>query len=89
LATFAGLYDGVKPGGFYVIEDMHTSYMPRGYEGGPPGTPDTSVSLVGGLLDGVNRRFVEKEYPDDAAALTPVAEVHLYEKIAFLRRPVD
>jgi hypothetical protein len=89
LATFAGLYDAVMPGGFYVIEDMHTSYMPRGYEGGPPGTPDTSVSLVGGLLDGVNRRFVEKEYPDDAAALTPVAEVHLYEKIAFLRRPVE
>jgi cephalosporin hydroxylase len=87
LATFEGLYDSVAPGGYYVIEDMHTSYWPRGYEGGPPGMDGTSVSLIRGLLDGVNRRYAAKEYPDEAAALTPVDAVHVFEKIAFLKRP--
>ena len=73
--------------GYYVIEDMHTSYWPRGYEGGPPGMDGTSVSLIRGLLDGVNRRYAAKEYPDEAAALTPVDAVHVFEKIAFLKRP--
>jgi hypothetical protein len=87
LATFAGLYNSVAPGGYYVIEDMHTSYWPNGYEGGPPGMEGTSVSLVRGLLDGVNRRYAMRDYPDEANALTPVDEVHLFEKIAFLRKP--
>lgn len=88
ITTFRALYDSVTPGGFYVIEDMHTSYWPRGYEGGPPGMDNTSVALVRGMLDGVNQRYAAKEYPDEAAALDPVAEVHLYEKIAFLKRPI-
>jgi hypothetical protein len=87
LATFAGLYTSVAPGGYYVIEDMHTSYWSQGYEGGPPGMAGTSVDLIRGLLDGVNRRYAERDYPDETAALIPVDSVQLFEKIAFLRKP--
>jgi hypothetical protein len=32
LETVEGLYDAVAPGGDHVIEDMHTTYWPRGLE---------------------------------------------------------
>jgi hypothetical protein len=85
-ASFAGLFDAVRPGGFYVIEDMHTAYWEGAYEGGPPGTGGTSVELVAGLLDGVNRRHVAERYPELAATLPLVDEIHVYPRIAFLRR---
>lgn len=87
LATFDGLYTAVAPGGYYVIEDMHTSYWARGYEGGPPGMEGTSISLMRDLLDGVNRRYAARDYPTEASALIPVDSVQVFEKIAFLRKP--
>lgn len=89
LASFAGLFSAVAPGGFYVIEDMHTAYWTNAYAGGPPGHPDTSVTLVAGLIDAVNREHVAKTYPAAAAALPPVHALHVYEKIAFIQKQSD
>ena len=85
-ASFAGLFGAVKPGGFYVIEDMHTSYWTGRYEGGPPGHPDTSVKLVQGLLDAVNRGRMTETYPAEAAAQPPVDALHIYPEIAFVSK---
>ena len=84
-ASFTGLYSAVKPGGWYVIEDMQTAYTPS-YGGGAPGTVDTSVTLVQRLMDSVNREYVAIKYPDVAAELLPVDEIHVYPKIAFMQR---
>jgi hypothetical protein len=84
-ATFAGLFDSLQADGMYVIEDMHTAYQPD-YGGGPPGTPQTSVTLVQNLIDAVNRRHVAEEYPDVAAALLPITALHVYPRIAFIQR---
>lgn len=86
-ASFAGLYDAVRPGGFYVIEDLHTSYWERGYGGGPPGHPGTGVDLLKQLVDGVHRPFAAEHYPTEALGLTGVSELHVYPKIAFVRHP--
>ncbi len=86
LASFAGLYDSVKPGGWYVIEDMQTAYAEKGYNGGPPGHPDTAASLVKSLVDAVNRDEIAPYYPDAAAALPRVAEMHVHPRVTFIRR---
>jgi hypothetical protein len=89
LATFEGLFAAVRPGGFYVIEDMHTAYQAEEYGGGPPGRADTSVALVQRLVDAVNRALLANEYPEAAQVLPPVASLHVYPKIAFIRRADD
>lgn len=86
LATFAGLYDSVKPGGWYVIEDMQTAYIAKGYSGGPPGHPDTAATLVKTLVDAVNRDEIAPYFPDAAAALPRVAELHVHPRVTFIRR---
>jgi demethylmacrocin O-methyltransferase len=72
ITTFETLLPLLKPGGLYAIEDMETAYWPD-HGGGPPGTPGTSVSLVKGLLDDVNRGG-------------RVAEVHCYHQLAIITK---
>ncbi|MEL7208994.1 MAG: class I SAM-dependent methyltransferase [Actinomycetota bacterium] len=71
--TFGLLFHRVRPGGWYVIEDLHTAYMER-FGGGEPGMADTSVTLIESLVGPTNQG-------------TKVAELHLYPRIAFIRRP--
>jgi cephalosporin hydroxylase len=79
-ASFEALFvDHLNPGGYYIVEDMSTAYLPE-YGGGPPGYPGTSVELVQSLVDDVNRRH----WADESAR--PVRSLHVYEKIAFIRR---
>jgi hypothetical protein len=79
-ASFEALFvKHVKRSGFYVIEDMQTSYMDY-YGGGGPGHPGTSSALVQSLVDDVNRRYWTGRYAH------PVKALHIYEKIAFVQR---
>lgn len=86
LTTFRELYPSVRPGGYYVIEDMQTAYYPNFYQGGPPGHPDTAITLVQGLVDSVNRHHVAEKFPQEAAALLPASSLHVYPRIAFVQR---
>ncbi len=86
LASFAGLFDSVKPGGFYVIEDMQTAYIAKGYNGGPPGHPETAASLTKHLVDAVNRDEIAGEYPDAVSHLPLVAALHVHPRVAFIQR---
>ena len=52
IATFEVLYPRVKPGGVYLVEDLHTNYMPNW--GGGYGKPDTFIEYVKGLTDQLN-----------------------------------
>lgn len=84
-ASFEGLFDALKPGGWYVIEDMQTAYVPS-YGGGAPGAVETSITLVQQLCDDVNREWVAVKFPDAAKRLRPIDDVHVYPKIAFIHR---
>ena len=83
--TFAALFPHVVPGGFYVIEDLQTSYMPS-YGGGPPGVGLTTIALVKELVDGIHHRyFVEAGFvPPTPDPL--VGAVHAYDKIVFIEK---
>jgi hypothetical protein len=79
-ASFEALFvDHLNPGGFYIVEDMSTAYLPE-YGGGPPGHRGTSVELVQSLVNDVNRQHWAGE------SARPVHSLHIYEKIAFIRR---
>lgn len=77
-ASFEALFDSVVPGGMYIIEDLATAYVPA-YEGGPVGEPGTSVQLVKDVVDSVLRRHAGRRGH-------PVAELHVYDEIAFIVR---
>ena len=78
IATFEGLWPAVRPGGFYVIEDIGTSYHPF-WEGGPPGTPETAVQLLKRQLDETVLHLEQGYRPS-------IAAMHVYSEIAFLQR---
>jgi hypothetical protein len=78
-ASFAVLWDAVRPGGFYVIEDLEVAYHP-GWEGGPPGTPGTAVELIKTCVDDTLRRAQDPFQPSMAA-------IHVYTNdIVFFER---
>ena len=85
VASFTGLFAELMPDGYYVIEDMHTSYLSE-YGGGAPGHLGTSVALAQSLVDAVNREHVAKADPAIAASLPHVSALHIYPKIAFVQR---
>ena len=52
--SFAILFPMLADDGLYVIEDMQTSYWPRGAAASTPTTRSTSMAMVRRLLDGLN-----------------------------------
>ena len=79
-ASFDVLFDAVRPGGWYVIEDLATSYWPS-LEGGPPGTPGTAVDLA--------RSLVDRTQPE--SGIHDIAELRILDNILFIRKssPTD
>ena len=76
------LFAHVKRGGLYVVEDIHTSYREK-YGGGRAGKKGTFVALLKELVDAVHFKGNGKgEFPP----LLPLAELHVYPRICFLRR---
>ncbi|CAM6098916.1 unnamed protein product [Calypogeia fissa] len=69
ITSFTHLMPLVKPGGYYFIEDLETSYYYKEpcwfgcYDqccgGGPPGRKGTTVALIKSFIDVLNEDFIE------------------------------
>lgn len=73
--SFRTLFPALRPGGWYVIEDLETSYW-QSHGGGPAGSAGTAVDLIKSLVD---RTQLE-------AGSRDIAELHLFDGIAFIRK---
>ena len=54
--TLSVLWQLVSPEGFFVVEDIGTSYM-EAYGGGPRGSKNTTVSYFKDILDNLQQHF--------------------------------
>jgi len=95
LASFETLFPLLRSGGWYVIEDLQTSYWP-GYGGTSTGRtgPATGAGLMGGLLDGLHHRDnlpVEAGGPQLSPSYTDetVVGVHLYRGMGFVEKGLN
>jgi hypothetical protein len=73
VTSFNELFAALEPGGFYVIEDVEYSYVPK-YGGGPVGTDNTAVALAKSLLDDLHM------------GPRAVASIHAYPGIVFIEK---
>jgi hypothetical protein len=89
--SFETLLPYVRDGGYYVIEDVNTSYWP-GFGGvaGRTRSGSTTMGLVVELLDGLHHREADTDpsapphrpsYPDEH-----VAGVHVYHNLVFVEK---
>lgn len=78
--SFDVLFDYVRSGGFYVIEDLAVAYDPD-WEGGPPGTAGTQMELIRETVDDVHRNHWTSDQPARA-----ISSIHLYDGIVFIEK---
>lgn len=88
--SFRALIDHVKPGGWYVLEDLSTSYSPL-FEGSNPAQVNTGIGLVRTLADAVQvHDGTFEKYPGwgvpPSTEFPMVSEVHIHPGIAFIRK---
>lgn len=89
--SFTALFPHLRPGGFYVIEDLWTSYLP-GYGGDDRdlNAPHTMIGLLKSLIDDLHheeRDRAEGTSPTQTEAF--LTGMHVYHNIAFLEKGVN
>lgn len=87
--SFETLFSYVRPGGWYVIEDLHTAYWPAFGGDAVPGAPHTTIGLLKNLLD----RLHQEEFLDtqDERMLRPThpSEIFVHHNLALLRKGMN
>ena len=87
--SFKWLFPKVKPGGFYVLEDLHTSYWPQ--FGGKLGGSKTAIAMLQGFVDDLHHRWTRHRRAEGHRIDTEptyqekhIAFVHFYDSICFV-----
>jgi hypothetical protein len=84
--SFTHLFPHVRPGGWYVIEDLHTAYWPAFGGNALPGASGTSIALLKEQLDRLHQEeYLDPGHPDLANPSHP-SEMLIYHNVAFLRK---
>lgn len=86
--SFETLFRYVRPGGYYVIEDLHTAYWPEFGGELPPGSAATSIGLLKDLLDELHRCEYEHDYDDLPSGNHP-SDISIYHNLAVMRKGIS
>jgi demethylmacrocin O-methyltransferase len=87
IETFKILFDKVKPGGIYVIEDLGCSYLPEygGGEIGSDGYRGSAMHFLSNMIDAVNSPPVAGETTAEPYT-AKIASMHFYEELCLIRK---
>lgn len=83
--SYETLFPYVRPGGFYVIEDLHTAYWPEFGGELPPGSAGTTTGMLKDLIDDLHRCELA---PDDEPAGNHPSDISIYHNLAVLRKGI-
>jgi hypothetical protein len=85
MRSWVVLWDYVKPGGWYCIEDLGTAYLEQ-YGGSSTRTGETTIGFLQGLIDRIHHReFQIPAYTPNRFDLTVVG-LEIARNIAFIRK---
>lgn len=79
--SFEQLFPAVRPGGVYAIEDLHTSYWPRGYDGGWR-RRGTGIDLVKSLIDDMHGWYYRRDTRSPAREW--ISGIHVYDSLVVI-----
>lgn len=89
VGTFRTLFGALRPGGWYAVEDLWSSYAP-GFGGADRPDPGaaTSLGLLKTLIDGMHHeeRALGVGTPDPSELDASVVGLHVYHNLAFAQR---
>ena len=80
--SFKNLFPHVRANGFYIIEDLATSFQPK-FGGGPPGTPGRTLDMLKDLVEQLDYFYSRVHGPRKPSK---VKSIHFYDSIAFVER---
>ena len=81
--SFNELFPCLQEGGLYVIEDLHTSYMPGADEGGYR-RGGTGIEFIKELIDDVHVWYHNK--PTHAPAKNSIGAIHVYDSMVVIEK---
>ena len=87
IGTFQRLWPIVKPGGLYIIEDLHTSYWPKW--GGRYGDKSTTISFIKAIIDTINWMAISHEKAENYRMnfkSIGARSIHIYSGICFIEK---
>lgn len=95
LTSLQVLWELVRPGGFYVVEDLLTSYLESFGGNSQPGAPNTTVSYVTSQLNFLNCKDAEDNglqfvfCTDKQKSLKNLLSIHCFSGLcAFFKTPL-
>jgi len=78
-ASLIFLWPHIKPGGYYIIEDTHTSYLDEYGMGWRE--PGTTIEFLKGIVDDIHSRWHDKP-----ALIRPCHSIAFYDEACVLRK---
>jgi SAM-dependent methyltransferase len=90
LASFNALFQHVKPGGVYVVEDLATAYWPSWGGATDPSAQYKSIEMIKNLLDGLHHSEQVRNGSDQPSMTeSTVTGVHVYHNLALVDKGVN
>lgn len=85
ITSFNTLFTHLNPEGFYVIEDIHTSYLPS--QGGSftnLSSESTAIGMVKCLIDSLHYQYIPGRTPTPLDG--QITSIHCYPQIVFIKK---